>query len=229
MEAKYVQNGAYKQLIGIISERDRYKNDLAIARLTIVELESQNQEYDRMLNAYAAQSLDSEPAIAADPVYLIGNWVSLPSDYPLLRPIEGMWQKGNLQQALCQLPALLHRSDLDHRHRVNTRLLYSALLHQSRGNLPKALYYAEEGLAIALKVRLHELAGKAQYWRGVCYMMLDEHAKADWCFVLASHLDHHGPSIKEFRGKARQALEAMSDDDPRRVVPEDFLLHCNAL
>lgn len=229
MEAENTQDNACKQLVAIISERDRYKKDLAIARMTIAELESQNAEYDRILsNAHAAQASDDEPVLAAPPVYLVGHWVASPTEYPLLSSIEEIWRKGNLQQALCRMPALLNREDLDHRHRVNVRLLYSALLQQSHENLPKALRYAEDGLAIASEVRLHELAGKAQYWRGVCLMMLDEYAKADWCFVLASHLAHHGPSIEEFRRNIRHALDGLSDDDPRRAVPEDFLLHCNA-
>ncbi|KAK4693185.1 hypothetical protein P7C71_g4163, partial [Lecanoromycetidae sp. Uapishka_2] len=157
-------------VIQIIKERDELRTELAHAKIAIVELENQNIELDRLLGNAHTQLYANESSRSSHPVpkaSWIGTWKRLDSQsFPALVPVEMAWCNGSLQHALNLMPTMLERTDFGHRHRINARLLYSALIQSSGGNLQIALQYAEEALQIASELRLHELAGKAQFHRG---------------------------------------------------------------
>ncbi|MCJ1454798.1 hypothetical protein MMC28_005151 [Mycoblastus sanguinarius] len=229
MDCSLTNAEAQATLLKLISERDQLRMELAYARSTIVELETQNVEFTRLLsNAHAAlQACDAKPFVFPSPKRWIGTWHSSPSEYPELAPIEDAWENGRLQHALSQMPAQLERTDLGHRHRINARLLYSALIQSSGDNFNSALLYAEEACQIAMEVNMQELAGKAQFHRGLCYYYLKEYANSRWCFVLCSHLDEHEQTVQECRVKAEQNIEQLPVGDEKRFVSPDFNSFCN--
>lgn len=214
------------QLVQIIKERDELRTELAHAKTAIIELENQNIELDRLLANAHSQLYENDSTRSSDPIpkaQWIGTWLRLsPAMYPALAPIETIWRNGNLQHALKLMPTMLERNDFGHSHRINARLLYSALIQSSGGNFHIALQYAEEALQIASELRLHELTGKAQFHRGICYMYLCMYANARWSFILASHLEDHAQTIVEFKQKAEKFLAEVPKRDPKRSITSDF-------
>ena len=177
-------------LLKIINERNQLKVELMHAKSAIVELENQNQEYDRLLSNALSQHQACKPkpiATVSPKISWIGTW-QCSSDYPQLAPIENSWANGWLQEALVQMPAMLNQ-DLGAHHTINSRLLYSALLQSTGANLRQALANAEEAVTMAVDLGLQELAAKGQFHRALCYHYLGEPANARWCFVLASAVD----------------------------------------
>ena len=128
------------QLLQIVKERDELRTELARAKTVIIELENQNIELDRMLTSAHAHLYANGSARSSDPipkVSWIGTWKrSDPLMYPALVPVETAWCNGYLQHALNMMPTLLERSDFGHLHRINARLLYSALIQSSGKELP---------------------------------------------------------------------------------------------
>lgn len=220
------------QVVQIIKERDELRTELAHAKTTIVELENQNIELDRLLSNAHTELYANDSTRSSDPVpkaSWIGTWKrSSPVDYPALVPVEMAWSNGNLQHALNLMPTMLERTDFGHHHRINARLLYSALIQSSGRNFQIALKYAEEALQIASELRLHELASKAQFHRGICYLYLCEYSNAFWSLTLASHLDDHAKTIVESKQKAQKFLMEMPKEDPRRSITSDFRFFCHS-
>lgn len=214
----------------LINERDHFRKELAIALQAIDELQFQIIEFDRLLANAHRQLYIHDPRRAsrsALPKNWIGVWQSSPQEFPALVCVEDAWRNGHLQSALNQMPTMLERSDFGHQHRVNARLLYSAMISSSGANFPIALQYAEEALQLASKYRLHELAGKAQFHRGLCYFYLSEPAKAKWCFILASHLKDHAETIQDCQLRAEQQVNALPMGDPKRSISSDFKFFCH--
>lgn len=220
------------QLVQIIKERDEIRTELSHAKTAIVELENQNIELDRLLANAHTRLYANDSTRWSNPVpkaSWIGTWKrSSPLLYPALVPVEMEWCNGNLQHALNLMPTMLERADFGHRHRTNARLLYSALIQSSGKNFHVALKYAEEALQIASELRLHELAGKAQFHRGMCYLYLCEYANAKWSFILASHLDDHAQTIVESKEKAEKFLRELPEGDPKRSITKDFRFFCHS-
>ena len=230
MDASLAIEEAKESLVEIARERDELRVVLSHAKTAIIELENQNIELDRLLSNAHFQLHESNPKRFATlaPKAWIGTWQSDPEQYPALVPIENVWRNGHLQQALNLMPAMLERKDFGVRHRINARLLFSALIQSSGENFRTALQYAEEALQLASAAKLHELAGKAQFHRGLCYYFLSEYADAKWCLILASHLDDHAQTIMECRQKSEQNLELLPQGDPRRKVSPGFKMFCHS-
>lgn len=213
-------------LLQIINERNQLKVELIHANSAIIELENQNQEYDRLLsNALSQlQACKPKPIVTVSPkTSWIGTW-QCSSDYPQLAPIEKSWANGWLQKALAQMPAVLDQ-DLGAHHTINSRLLYSALLQSTGANLRQALANAEEAVAMAVDLGLQELAAKGQFHRALCYHYLGEFANARWCFVLASSVDE---TTKDFRQLAQENLRKLPKGHSQRSVSADFKFYCNS-
>lgn len=167
-------------LLQIINERDQLRVELMHAKSTIVELENQNMEYDRLLSNTLLQlkACKSKRTVTSAPkISWLGTW-QYSSDYPQLTPIENAWANGWLQKAFTQMPAMLDRENLGPCHVVNSRLLYSALLQSAGANMQQALAYAEEVVTMAVNHGLQELAAKGNFHRGLCYLYLGEFANA---------------------------------------------------
>lgn len=241
-----------QQVVAIIRERDHLRIDNQLSKMAIVELENQIMELDRLLtNSQAlvrgmqqytgtflsnasAESVNLSPRtsrtktsfLAAGKKSFIGPWECSPLEFPLLAPIEDLFRNGQRQKALNQMPQLLMRRDLDSRYRVNTKLLFAALIQSSGQNLMTALRLTEEALCLASEVKLIELAGKANYWRGLVFLCLEEWANAKWCFVLSSHLQGHSDLIEEGRNVVEKELSKLPKH--QKVVTDDFKFFCSA-
>lgn len=241
-----------QQVVAIIKERDDLRIDNQLSKMAIVELENQIMELDRLLtnsqglvrgmqqytgtflsnastesvNSTVRNSKARTGFIVAGNKSFIGPWECSPLEYPLLAPIEDLFRNGQRQKALNQMPQLLMRRDLDSRSRVNTKLLFAALIQSSGQNLMTALRLTEEALCLASEVKLIELAGKANYWRGLVFLCLEEWANAKWCFVLSSHLQGHSDLIEEGRNVVEKELSKLPKH--KRIVTEDFKFFCSA-
>lgn len=227
METTFTNAEMKASLLRIINERNQLKVELMHAKSAIVELENQNLEYDRLLSNALSQLQASKPkptATVTPKTSWIGTW-QCSSDYPQLAPIEKAWSNGWLQKALTQMPAMVDREDLGPQHRINSRLLYSALLQSTGANLQQALAHAEEAVTMAVDLGLQELAAKGQFHRALCYHYLGEFANARWCFVLASSIDE---TAKDFRLKAEENLRGLPDGHPQQSVSTDFKFYCDS-
>ena len=206
-------------------ERDEVRIELLHAKAAVVELEKQNLELDHMLKIAHSQLSEYVPKRTSTPApkIPIGSWLSSPDDYPGLCSAEDMWRNGHLQQALSQMPALIERKDFGVRHQINARLLLSAMIQSSSHDFQLALKWAEEALRMASEEQqLLDLAGKAQFHRGLCYYYLGEYAHASWCLSLASHLEGHEQWVLDFQQKVEQYLKAFPERDAKRSVSAGF-------
>ena len=215
----------------IISERDHYRKELSIANQAIQCLESHIIELDRLLANAHRQLYVHEPRHRPKrslPKSWIGPWQCSPKEFPTLTHAEEAWRDGHTQMALTQIPKLLERHDLGCQHRINTLLLCSAMISSAGGDYSMALSFVEEALKLASQYRLYELAGKAQFHRGLCYFYLGQPAKAKWCFILASHLEDHEVTIRDCQLAAERQIEDLPMGDPKRTVPSDFRFFCHS-
>ena len=220
-----------EKLIGIIKERNKLREEMKLAKLAIYQLESQNIQLDQLITDL--RSLPplrdlGRPIIKPPLKSFIGPWECSPEEYPVLLPVEQLFRNGQRQQALNSLSSLLVCKDLDDRTYINAKLLCAALL-QSTGLgsvIKRALAYAEEALSMCHEVRLHELAGKANYWRGLCYLCLEQWANARWCFILASNLPGHNDLIRDGRKIVEKELALLPEE--KRSITDDFKLFCSA-
>ena len=211
-------------------ERDEIHLELLYAKTALVELENHNLELDRMLTIAHSQLSEYVPkhSSTSTQVSFIGFWLSSPEEYPGLLSVENTWRNGHLQQALSQMPTLIDRKDFGVRHQINARLLLSSIIQSSSHNFQVALQWAEEALRMASEEqRLRDLAGKAQFHRGLCYYYLGEYANARWCLILASHLEDHEQWILDFQQKVEQYLEDLPERDAKRSVSPGFKFFCH--
>ena len=225
------------ELCKIIRERNELRNErgdirteLHYAKIAVVELEKQNLESDRMLKIAQSQLSEHVPKCSWTPApkVSIGTWLSSPDEYPGLWPVENMWRNGHLQRALSQMPTLIEREDFGVRHQVNARLLLSAMIQSSSHDYPDALRWAEEALRMASQdQQLLDLAGKAQFHRGLCYYYLGEYGNAKWCLTLVSHLEDHEQWVLDFQLKVEQYLKDLPEGDANRSVSAGFKFFCH--
>ena len=211
-------------------ERGDVRTELLYAKIAVVELEKQNLELDRMLKIAQSQLAEHVPKRSwiPAPKVSIGTWISSPDEYPGLWPVESMWRNGHLQRALRQMPTLIEREDFGIRHQVNARLLLSAMIQSSSHNYLDALRWAEEALRMASQdQQLLDLAGKAQFHRGLCYYYLGEYGNAKWCLTLVSHLEDHEQWVLDFQLKVEQYLKDLPEGDANRSVSADFKFFCH--
>ena len=237
MESYIVVEEIKSDLCKIIRERDELRNErdeirkeLLYAKTAVVELENQNLELDRMLKIAQTQLSEHVPKRSSIPApkVSIGTWLSSPDEYPGLWPVENMWRNGHLQQALSQMPTLIEREDFGVCHQINARLLLSSMIQSSSHNYQDALRWAEEALRMASQEQqLLDLAGKAQFHRGICYYYLGEYANAKWCLTLVSYLEDHEQWVLDFQDKIEQYLKDLPEGDSKRSVSVGFKFFCH--
>lgn len=209
----------------VIDERDYWRKEASILKQAITELQFEKLELERLVdNAHRQIKIDNPKRLQEYSIQStwIGTWKCSPQEYPALVCVEDAWRNGHLQQALNQMPTMLERKDFGHHHQVNARLLYCALISTSGVNLMLGLHYAEEALQLATRYHLQELAGKAQFHRGLCYLFLNEPANASQCFWLASHVDGHTETIKECKIRADKQVDDLPEDHPMKSITSDF-------
>lgn len=212
------------------NERDEIRIELRYAKTAVLELEKQNLELDRMLKIAQSQLSEHVPKHSSTPAPKVSivTWLSSPEEYPGLWPVENMWRNGHLQQALSQMPTLIEREDFGVRHQINARLLLSTMIQSSSHDYQLALQWAEEALRMAAEEQqLLDLAGKAQFHRGLCYYYLGEYANAKWCLTLVSHLEDHEQWVLDFQQKVQQYLDDLPEGDAKRSVSAGFKFFCH--
>ncbi|KAL8921213.1 MAG: hypothetical protein Q9208_005824 [Pyrenodesmia sp. 3 TL-2023] len=216
-------NPSYDDLVGtvqyLLQERKRLEQRLIFAERTVQEL-SQQAQYANILARHAQQSAatatatpsrDKEKrreramATGRPSTWIGGSWLA-PSE-AILGPAEKIWQGGDAQGALVATSALLRHHSLTVSEDVHIHLFMSAIL-RAAGDAAQASKYAEDGLVIAKEADSYMLASKCEFHRGLCFIQQKRYAQAQWCLVLASHLEGH-----------QDLLEA------NRVVAEEMCLH----
>jgi len=220
----------HQEILQLIHERNTLLTELQYAHSTITELTSQCIETERLCtlaqNALKDRPTPTKPK-AATPFpstprptnkarnpqpssWICETWLLLTTTTPsLLGPSETAWSTGHPQHALNHLSTLLSRPNLLPHDRINAKLLRAAILHtweQTDG----ALNYADEALGMARRHQLWGLAGKAQFFRGLCFLDHGSVADAGWCFTLAAHTEGYAKLVQRYseiaevrRGKLR--------------------------
>ncbi|KAL8907625.1 MAG: hypothetical protein Q9207_001276 [Kuettlingeria erythrocarpa] len=226
-DARSAPNLSYGDLVGtiqyLLEERTGLEQRLFFAERTVQEL-SQQAQYANTLAREAQQSA-ATATIAGDQrakamargkpsTWIGGSWLA-PSE-PILAPAEKMWQAGNAQGALVATSALLSRHNLTMSEDVHTHLFTSAIL-RAVGDPAQASKHAEDALVIAKEADSYMLASKSELYRGLCFVQQQRYAQAQWCFVLASHLDGYQDLLEGNREFAeKMCLQTSDAKDPGR-------------
>ncbi|KAL8689146.1 MAG: hypothetical protein Q9218_005118 [Villophora microphyllina] len=228
------QNPSYDDLLGtiqyLIEDRKRLSEHLAFANRTAEEFKQQARHAQIVAKAAAEatilttdvnKSKKSLGDTSTPSTWIGGSWLA-PSETSLA-PAEKLWQDGHAQQALIIVGQLLREPAPTVSENVHARLFISALLRAS-GALPEAHKYAEDALAIAREASANSepdaymLASKAEFHRGLCFLKMGRYAQAQWCLVLASHLEGHREQIEANRVFAMEnCLELGMEEEGRRI------------
>ncbi|KAL8720057.1 MAG: hypothetical protein Q9225_003025 [Loekoesia sp. 1 TL-2023] len=232
MSANSSQSPSYGDLLEtvqyLLEDRKRLCQRLRFAERTIQEF-SQQAKHANSLAQNAQQSVTlardrkkiEKTSDARKPsTWIGGSWLAPSED--ILAPAEKMWQDGNAQQALVKVEPLLQRPDLTVSEDVNTNLFISAILRAS-GDFAQASKYAEDALVIAKDADAYMLASKAEFHRGLSYLKQNRFAQAQWCLVLASHLEGHQDQIEANRVFAEERCRNSASNDPGRKLDLEYI------
>ncbi|KAI9776913.1 MAG: hypothetical protein M1835_005377 [Candelina submexicana] len=225
----------HQGVLALSEERDNLRIELQYAHETIKELISQNSEYlGLLIRAEAAQAASISDLTQPKQIdrtvhdrvirgtdWIMGTWLSSARDRVLLGHIELDWTNRDYQRALASLDKLLLGDDLTHRERVNSKLLKAAILRSCEQS-EKALTHIEEALGICGRWPMYDLAGKAQFHRGLCYLQMELFAEASWCFTLAAHTEGHIEQIAIHKKDAEEKRTRLHESDPRRVISANY-------
>lgn len=225
---------SYDDLVGtvqyLLEERKRLEQRLVFAERTVVEL-SQQAQYANTLARNAQQSAVTATTTAAPSrdkekrreravgtvkpsTWIGGSWLA-PSE-AILAPAEKIWQGGDAQGALVATSALLRHHNLTVSEDVHIHLFMSAIL-RAAGDAAQASKYAEDGLVIAKEADSYMLASKCEFHRGLCFIQQKRYAQAQWCLVLASHLEGHQDLLEANRVLAEEeCLHILEEKHPGR-------------
>ncbi|KAL9580640.1 MAG: hypothetical protein Q9212_004373 [Teloschistes hypoglaucus] len=214
----------------LVQDRKRLSEHLAFANRSVEEFREQARHAQMLVKSAAEATM---PALDVNrskrslgeanipSTWIGGSWLA-PS-VPALAPAEKLWQDGQAQQALIVVGRLIRQAGPTVSEDVHARLFISALLRAS-GDLPQAHKHAEEALIIAKEAGAAQeadayvLAAKAEFHRGLCFLKMGRYAQAQWCLVLASHLEGHGEQIEANRVFAMEKCQELGmGDDGRRI------------
>ena len=225
----------YEAVSQLIKERDTLLTSLDYATSTIQTLSSQNQELTRLLSSAQAALLapqrkpsassapnKEKPGRALGTTWIGGTYLSHPPDDALLGHAEKAWASGRTQDALGFISNLLGSLSLPDVDAAKLELLQSAVLRSS-GEVARGLTHAENALQRARRAQAHELAGRAQFHRGLCCFYLDRYADAAWCFALASSTTGYAEIVEVHRDMAEKKRARLPEGQEGRVVTEGFL------
>lgn len=67
------------------------------------------------------------------------------------------------------------------------------------------------------------LASKAEFHRGLSYLKQNRFAQAQWCLVLASHLEGHQDQIEANRVFAEERCRNSASKDPGRKLDLQYI------
>ncbi|KAL8699957.1 MAG: hypothetical protein Q9201_005706 [Fulgogasparrea decipioides] len=222
---------SYEDLLGtiqyLVEDRKRLSQLLVFANRTIQEFSQQARHANKLLAldaqeaaAFTGNSNKSTKSASEPSTWIGGSWLAPSED--ILAPAEKMWQDGNAQRALIIAGPLLRRPDMTVSEDVNIHLFISAVLRAS-GDYAQASKYAEDALVIARGEDAYMLASKAEFHRGLCYLKQNKHAQAQWCLVLASHLEGHEEQIETNRIYAAERCGNSEPTDPGRKLELEYI------
>ncbi|KAI4094007.1 MAG: hypothetical protein LQ344_002452 [Seirophora lacunosa] len=226
------QNPSYEDLLTtveyLLDEQKRLTQRLTFAERTARELYDQAQyannlarSAQKFVNLAQEQKKSAKKSNAGMPTTWIGGSWLAPSE-AVLAPAEKAWQEGNAQKALNIVGPLFQRHDMTVSEDVHMNLFTSAILRAS-GDLAQSAKYAEDALVIAKEAGSYMLASKAEFHRGLCYLKQNRFAQAQWCLVLASHLEGHQDQIEANRVFAEERRLNLGPSDPGRKLDLTYI------
>lgn len=231
-----VSEELHRQVVFLLGEREKLINSLAYAESTVESLSSQNKELSRLLTSSQAvlltQQTNATPSAtlsqkkrsraSSNTTWIGGNYVSHPEDAALLGPAEEAWASGKFQDALGKLAERFRTEPLSDLDAIKVELLTSSVL-RSAGQVVRGLRHADMALQRARSAQSHELAGRAQFHRGLCCFYLDRYADAAWCFALASSTEGYEEITEVHRDMAEKKRMALPEGHEAKFVTEGFL------
>lgn len=226
------QDPSYSDLLEtiqfLLDDRDQLSQRLKFAERTMREFSQQAQHANSLarnaqqsvLLARDKKKIEKRPESGKPSTWIGGSWLAPSVD--ILAPAEKAWQDGNAQQALILAEPLLRRHDLSVSEDVNAALFMSAVLRAS-GEFEQASKYAEDGLVIAQHADAYMLASKCEFHRGLSFLKLNRFAQAQWCLVLASHLEGYQDQIEANRVFAEERSRNLASKDPARELDVGYI------
>jgi hypothetical protein len=229
-----------QEALHVTKERDLLRSEVTILRSALEDCNLQLVEYDRLVTEAHAFLLDSRTQSSSDKRskrasfsllnrsrsignWLMNSWSSGTSANGFLNNVETSVREGKWQEALTTLSCLLAGKDIIKSNKVNARLLLAAI--QRHCNKPiEALKDAETALADGTSSQLYTLAGKAQFFRGLCLFDLGKFPDAAWCFALASHIPEYKERAEMERTHSLARMRALPKEGLERVLSSHFSL-----
>lgn len=158
----------------------------------------------------------------ANPVWINSTWLVLPQNKALLGPTEAAWHSSEKQKALCLVSMAMVAKNILPERRVDAHLLASEIVRSAADGVKQSLHFADLGLQFARENDLYDMIGKAQFYRGLCFLQMEMYADASWCFMLASHTDGFKDQVQCYRAVAEKSRLFLCSTDPRRTISPDF-------
>ncbi|KAI9770519.1 MAG: hypothetical protein M1840_003109 [Geoglossum simile] len=225
-----------RSVANVIKERDELRVLTKYQSQVIIQLSQELDFYESLLTD-AQYELKPYRSKAGEPKNnekgargtWLGTWLSTERGKSALSSTEEAWRKRNHQHAIALSDAII----LDERHqnceiRVRARLL-KAVVERDCGLTEQALAETEEALKIATQNQFYNLAGIAQFQRGVSFFHLERYAEASLCFSLAAHTRGYRDQVSVWKHLGEQMRLSFPVGDPRRYIAQGFAaLTCGA-
>ena len=230
METATFSEEVFAQIKELVADRDRRENELSTelryAQSANQELASQNDELCKRLSlalSLIKSLLPNQDLTGEDSLLQEVAGTNCPSSKePLLQVVDEHLKNGSAQQALIALkPIRANFAQYTTPQRIEAELLQCGILRHAK-QLVEARSCAENALRMAQDHGLRDLAGKAQYYRGLCFKDNFQFANAKWCYVLASHQDEVSDVVNVDMQLLDWALKSEPASSPKRFVSLDF-------
>ncbi|KAH0547635.1 hypothetical protein FGG08_000124 [Glutinoglossum americanum] len=219
-----VQPGQVSQAVAkILKERDELRIETTYQGQIVGQLGRQLDYYESLListqcelKAYRPHGLKNKEA---DDGVWIGTWLSTKKGKFALGPAETAWSKREHQRAIAILDAIILGGGENNDIKIRARLL-KAVVGRDCGLKKEALVESEDALQMAIEKQLYDLAGMAQFHRGVCFFHMEKFAEASFCFSLAAHTRNYCDQVSVWKQMAEEMrLLYPSGDLKRRLEP----------
>ncbi|KAI9883993.1 MAG: hypothetical protein M1823_004240 [Watsoniomyces obsoletus] len=168
--------------------------------------------------------VEQQAASKPGPEWIRSTWLSEPDQEKplLLANAEVLYRRHEDRKALEEVGTLLKRTDLPDKEHANAQLFMAAMLCACNNPGP-AIYHAEMGYILAKKAGSNELAGKAQFHRGIAFLILLRFAEASHCFSLAEGTPLHEDEITLWKARSESARLRFPEGHPKRLLERSFV------
>jgi tetratricopeptide (TPR) repeat protein len=213
----------------MIKERDELRVLTNYQSQVITQLSQELDFYESLLidAQYELKSYRSKPSGLKNQgdagSTWFGTWLSTERGKSALSPAEEAWRKRKHQHAIAMSDGIiLHESSkISNKTRIRARLL-KAVVERDCGLTKEALAETEEALKIATQNQFYDLAGIAQFQRGVNFFHLERYAEASLCFSLAAHTRDYRDQVSIWKQLAEQMRLSTPVGDSRRYIAQNF-------